>query len=145
MRSKHLKSYNIPSDQMSLSYIDAKPNFIFLILFVVGAILLVNRNNYLYGTVILLSSIIGGFFLPRTILMVFYQDYLIMYNRADKDYCALLYYDEIVSWSYIRNRKNEYLSVELIDGSNETINGFSKTIFERNMKRFLKDKQKKVN
>jgi hypothetical protein len=81
--------------------------------------------------------------MPKVILMEFYSDYLVMYNKADKDNCVLIYYDEIASWHYVWGANRDYLCIELSDGSEEIIEAFSKSLFEGNMNRFLKDKHRK--
>ena len=81
--------------------------------------------------------------MPRVVLMEFYYNYMVLYNKANKSNCVLIYYDEVISWSYMRGANRDFLVVELMDGSEELIEGFSKTLFVSNMNRFLKDKYKK--
>ncbi len=76
--------------------------------------------------------------------MEFYKDYFIMYNRADRNTCMMIYYDDVVSWHYAWSAKKDTLIVELTDGSVEKIEAFSKTLFETNMYIHLREKHKKV-
>ena len=68
---------------------------------------------------------------------------MILYNRADKDVCTLVYYDEVSSWNYARGTRRDYLYIELENGRIEKTEGFSRSLFESQMNRFLKDKSRK--
>ena len=56
----------------------------------------------------------------------------------------LIYYEDITSWYYAWGANHDYLYIELADGSKERIEAFSRSIFESNMNRFLKDKKRKI-
>ena len=143
MKSKVLKSYNIPTDQVLLSVIDAKPSALILLVTGLGMLIFMAGWSYAYGVAIMIVALCCGLFLPRDILMIFFEDYLILYNKADRSSCVLIYYDEVVSWNYSWSPTRDYLNIELIDGSIERIEAFSKTYFESKMKLYLKGKQKK--
>ena len=142
MKSKELKTYNLPSDDILISSIDAKPYFLFVILIILGIISYLFSISLFYGTILIIMSIMVLLFTPKVTLMEFFQNYLIMFNKADKNSCILIYYDEVVSWYYTKSANHDYLYIELQDGSTERIETFSKTLFESNMNRFLKDKKK---
>ena len=143
MKSKELKTYNLPKDDLLISSIDAKPGFVFLLMTILGIFLLFFENFRFYGISILFIALLTHLYFPKVTLMEFYQDYLVLYNRADNNTCVLVYYDEVISWTYNWSANRDYLNIELIDGQNERIEAFSKTIFESNMNRFLKEKKKK--
>ncbi|MBO7676520.1 MAG: hypothetical protein J6S49_03290 [Erysipelotrichaceae bacterium] len=143
MRTKELKTYNLPSDSQVIAQIDAKPNLLFFILICMGLISFVYNHDNPYGVFMTIVSVIALIYMPRVVLMEFYQDYMVMYNKADKTNCVLIYYDEVVSWTYVWGANRDFLVVEMEDGSEELIEAFSKTIFESNMNRFLRDKRKK--
>ena len=143
MKSKELKIYNLPGDNTPLSEINAKPTGILVSLMIIGCFLAVLKISIVYGLMMIVVGFICVCFMPRVTLMEFYYDYFVMYNRADRNTCVLIYYKEVVSWCYLWNAKKDTLVVELEDGSIEKIEGFSKTIFEAYMYRYLKDKHKK--
>lgn len=143
MKSKRLKTYNLPSDSYYLSRIDAKPNYLFLIMLVFGTLLLFDQATRVYGIVLDTLSLILLILSPKVVLIEFYNDYLVLYNKAEKDACTLIYYDEVISWSYLWSTNHDYLNIELEDGSEERIEAFSKALFENYMNRYLKDKKKK--
>lgn len=143
MRSKELKTYNLPSDDQLISQIDAKPSFVFYVLIVMGLVFFVYNHYNPYGLFVAIVALIALIYMPRVVLMEFYYNYMVLYNKANKSNCVLIYYDEVISWSYMRGANRDFLVVELMDGSEELIEGFSKTLFVSNMNRFLKDKYKK--
>lgn len=143
MKSKELKTHNLPKDDLLISSIDAKPNYLFVIMFLLAILLLFYENYRVYGLVTLFIAIASYLYFPKVVLMEFYQDYLVLYNRADNNTCVLIYYDEVISWNYNWSANRDYLNIELQNGENERIEAFSKTIFETSMNRFLKEKKKK--
>lgn len=143
MKSKELKTYNLPNETAVLSEINAKPTALFIILIVLGIVSLVIKLSAIYGVAMIIVGSVCICFMPRVTLMEFYYDYLVMYNRADKSSCAIIYYDEVVSWYYSWGATKDFLVIELENGNNEKIEAFSKTIFEAYMSRYLKQKHKK--
>ncbi len=143
MRSKELKTHNLPADAQIIAQIDAKPAFLFMILIAMGFTFFVMDHSNPYGAFVTIIAVIALIYMPRVVMMEFYQDYMILYNKADKTNCALIYYDEVVSWTYVWGANRDFLVVELVDGNEEIIEAFSKTIFESNMNRFLRNKRKK--
>lgn len=144
MKSKELKVYNLPNENLLLSEINAKPTFLFVILIVLGIISFAFNVPTTYSVALISIGFICFVATPRVTLMEFYSDYMITYNRADRNTCMIIYYSEVVSWHYLRNATKDTLVIELEDGSIEKVNAFSKTIFENRMVRFLKDKHKKT-
>ncbi len=143
MKSKQLKTYNLPEDSTVIAQIDAKPNYIFVILILIALFSFTMDVPRTYGIILMCVSIACLVYMPRVLLMEFYNEYLVLYNKADKSSCVLIYYDEISSWHYSRGASHDYLYIELADGTSEKIEAFSRSIFESNMNRFLKDKKRK--
>ncbi len=140
MRSKELKTYNLPTDSYFVSEINAKPTIIFLVLILVGILSFFTSIPKIYGITLLYLGFVGISLMPRVVLIEFYNDYLVLYNKADKNTCELIYYDEVASWHYSRGTTRDYLYIDLIDGTQEKIEAFSKTIFEVTLSRFIKEK-----
>lgn len=143
MKSKELKVYNLPNESTILSEINAKPTWAFLVLILVGIVSFILGLNPIYGITLIVVGIIAVIAMPRVTLMEFFSDYLILYNRADKNTCVIIYYSEVKQWYYTWSAKKDLLTIELEDGTIEQIEAFSKTIFEAHMSRYLKDKRKK--
>ena len=143
MKSKELKTYNLPKDDMVVAQIDAKPNSLFIFVILIGVLSFMFKLPVAYGVTMIIVSLCAIAYMPRVVLMEFYQDYLVLYNRADKSNCVLIYYDEVSSWYYSWSANRDYLYIELENGNVEKIEAFSKTIFESTMNRFMRDKRRK--
>ena len=144
MRSKELKTYNLPIENQVVAQIDAKPTFLFVILMTMGLIFFIYNHSNPYGVFVALIAVVALIYMPRVVMMEFYQDYLVMYNKADKSNCVMIYYDEVLSWNYVWGASRDFLVIELTNGSKEIIEAFSKTVFESHMNRFLRNKHKKT-
>lgn len=140
MKSKELKTYNLPNEIAPLSAINAKPSLLFLLLIVVGIVAIILKIQIIYCVSMIVIGVVCLLFMPKITLIEFYNDYFVMYNRADKTKCVLIYNNEVKSWYYSWSTKKDELVVELEDGTIEKIEGFSKSIFETYMNRYLKDK-----
>lgn len=143
MKSKELKVYNLPLNFKPLLIIDAKPHLWLLVFALFGIIVCINRSMLSYGIYIIALSISFLLLMPRLVMLEFYDDYMVMHNKANKSDCVLIYYEDIVSWYYNRNPNNDYLFIELEDGRVEKIEAFSKQTFESAMNRFVKDKRRR--
>ena len=143
MKSKELKTYNLPKDDMVVAQIDAKPNSLFFFVILIGVLSFMFKLPIAYGVTMIIVSLCAIAYMPRVVLMEFYQDYLVLYNRADKNNCVLIYYDEVSSWYYSWSANRDYLYIELENSNVEKIEAFSKTIFESTMNRFMRDKRRK--
>lgn len=143
MKSKELKVYNLPNDSFFICEICAKPTILFLFIFFVGVISLFFPFPKAYGLITILTALACICFMPRAVMVEFYNDYMVLYNKADKNTCSIIYYNEVSSWYYTWGTSRDFLVIELQDGNQEKIEAFSKTIFEVNMSRFLKDKHVK--
>lgn len=143
MKSKELKTYNLPNETAPLSEINAKPTLLFILMIVLGIVALFFHIQTIYGVTLILVGFICICFMPRVTLIEFYYDYFVMFNRADKSKCVLIYNDEVKSWHYSWTAKKDMLEIELEDGTVESIEAFSKTIFEAYMSRYIKNKHKK--
>ena len=143
MNSKELKRYNLPEDRYLLAVVDAKPSFILFLIFIIGLVLMVIRQ-YSVGIVVTLLATISYVALPSRVLMEFYQNYLVLYNHANKNDCEMIYYDEVVKWRYVYGINYDYVELILVDDSTHTIDAFSRSLFEGYLNKYLKDKKDKT-
>ncbi|MBQ6560510.1 MAG: hypothetical protein IJL85_06745 [Erysipelotrichaceae bacterium] len=144
MKSKELKTHNLPVDVFPISKIDAKPDWLFIVFIMLGIFSFTFDVSPFYGATLVLTSLCVLLFMPKVHLMEFFQEYLVMFNKADKNSCVLIYYDEISSWYYTWSANRDYLYIELENGTTEKIEAFSKTLFEANMNRFARGKKKTI-
>lgn len=143
MESKELKRYNLPEDRILLGIIDAKPDSYLLIVFFLGVILLLGKN-YILGMAFISLTLLAFLFLPKRVLVEFYENYLVLYNHASKNDCDMIFYDEVVKWRYSYGVSYDELEIFLVDDSVHRVDGFSKMLYETQMNRFLKDKKDKT-
>lgn len=144
MRSKELKNYNLPDNRMFNETLEAKP-FELLAVFLVASIILLVFKYYVYGFTIMAFSIICLFFLPSRRLIEFYDSYMILYNKARKDECNIIYYEDIKYWEYKTKVSYDQLIITLNDDSVQKCDGYSKVTFEKRLNKYLKDKKKHLN
>ena len=140
MRSKELKNYNLPSNRMFNEVLEAKPKVLLSILIVIGVVLLFVQY-YIYGVVLLILGFSSFLFLPNRRLIEFYDDYMIIYNKARKDECNIIYYEDVKSWEYIVKVSYDTLILYMEDGSIQKCDGYSKASFENCLNKYLRDKK----
>lgn len=145
MKSKELKVYNLPSNFTSSLVIDAKPHLFLICAIVFGIMLCFYPPSLPYGVFLICVNACFLLFMPRTIMIEYYDAYMVLHNKANKSDCVLIYYDDVTSWYYSWSGYVDYLYIELEDGTVEKIEAFSRKKFERSMNIYLKDKKKKVN
>lgn len=140
MRSKELKVYNLPADRQPSAIIDAKPYGLFMLFLVFGIVLILFNISTMYGIATIIIGLCAIMFLPKTILVEFFEDSLVLHNKASKDDCVLIYYEDVTSFIYVRGSLKDYLQIALEDGSIEKVEAFSKIIFESNMNHYCPGK-----
>ena len=143
MKSKELKAYNLPNESPALSQINAKPTWLFIVIICYGLISMILGFPKYYGIIAILVGVICTCCMPRITVMEFFNEFFVMYNHADRNTCIIIYYDEVKQWYYSWSASKDELVVELEDGRVEKVEAFSKTIFEANMNKFLRDKRRK--
>ncbi len=142
MKSKELKKYNLPEDRILLGVIDAKPTWYLFVVFLIGMFLCVFRE-YMIGLFVSSIVTLALIFLPKRVMIEFYEDYLVLYNHASKNDCEMIYYEDIVKWRYNYGINYDDLEIILTDDSTHIIDGYSRVEYETMMNRFLKDKKDK--
>lgn len=142
MKSKELKTYNLPCEQEIIHQLEVKP-YVFLVTILIIGIAYIFYNGSI-ALVLMSMSLYALFFLPDRKLLIFTEEYMVMQNKAAKDDCIMIYYDEIISWQYIRSSKVDTLVVELEDGTLEKIDCFSKRRVTKYMEEFAPNKQIKM-
>lgn len=143
MESKELKRYNLPEDRILLGIIDAKPDTYLLIIFFLGVFLLL-FGQLSIGIAFVSIAVLAFIFLPKRVLVEFYDNYLVLYNHASKNDCDMIYYNDVVKWRYNYGVSYDELQIILVDDSIHSVDGFSRMMYETQMNRFLKDKKDKT-
>ena len=122
MKSKDIKTCNLPNEDPAYK-LEVKPVPLLVVIIVVGIILLGKYPSY--GLLLVSLGVFALICLPSITLLEFMHDYLILYNKAAKTDCVMLFYDEILSWRYIKGKASDFLVIELVDGRKESIECFN--------------------
>lgn len=143
IRSKNLKIRNLPKDGRQIDQINSKP-YVFLISFLVMGILLMLCKSYLLGTILLALFLYNFCFVKNSVLIRFYEEYVVFYNHANKkDECFLLFWEDIAKWQYVRTRSDfDELQITLKDGKKVTIKCIGKQKTLRYFKRYAMPPEK---
>lgn len=145
VKSQVIKTRNLPEDLSRTAYeVHVKPWW-FLIIVLVADVFIMILKPYMISLFIplVILTLFAIFGMPDKVLVQFTPDYLVMYNRKSKDECTLVYWDEVVSWVYEYHNAADVLKLELIDGSIESVEMYSKRSVRKKMNLYAKDKEKK--
>jgi hypothetical protein len=147
MRSQYIRTRNIPdSIRKNARTIRVKPWGLLVGLFVLG-IVVVAMRSYTVGIalpilILTLFSLLG---MPDRILIQFTPDYMLVYNRHDRQECTMIYYEDVVSWQYEYHRSSDLLVFNLTDGTSEAVDMYSRHAISRCMKTYLPHKEIRTN
>lgn len=143
MKSKILRTANLANERIC-GELRTRPTGFFATLFLIGiSFLLFDRVYQAIGMLMVAFSCFSLFIAQDKVLIQFSEEYLVLHNTMDDEECKLIYWDEIVNWSYLKRTKYDYLVVELIDGTTEKMECFNRIKVENYMKVYAGDKQKK--
>ncbi len=121
MKSKVLKLRNIPYESLLLYKMNIKPTAFLVGVLVVGVVLLFFPDPITtYGIITCTITCFALVAMPDRTLLEVRNNTIIFFNRKDESECTILYYDEIVSWRYVKNRSCDFLIVETIDNETHT-------------------------
>ncbi len=145
MKSQVIKSRNLPKDYKTYEkMINVKPIGL-LIVTLVSGVLITFLKPYLAmsGISMIVLSLFCLVVMPDKELCRFTKDYLVLFNRHQKDECTLVYWDEVVSWHYEWYKTYDKMVVELIDGSCEIQEMYSIYAIKKEMELHVPNKMKK--
>jgi len=145
VKSKALKTDNLPEDRAIEYRINAKPFILLGLIIVFGTGMMFYPSFVYIGAAVVAIGLFALLFLPSRVLLEFSNDYVVVYHRVNQNECELIYYDEIVSYQYVRNPLSDYLVFELENGETIRVSCFGKTRIEMILNRYAKDKKKKTN
>lgn len=142
MRSKILKTRNIPKNVTVIQRVTLKPVFLLSMMIIVSAVILFFTSVTILGLSLLGLTSFFFFILPNHVLIEFTEEFLILYNRKSKDECTLVYWDEIMNYEYQSNNKGaDILSITLIDDTVYTIECFSRNSIRLMFNQFASNKE----
>lgn len=140
MKSKELKVYNLPVENSPIDVLDAKPYELLIGIFLFGVAITFTNISIILGSTLVVVSCFSILFLPKSVLIEFYNDHMILHNKASKEDCMLIYYEDIVSYEYKRGSFKDYLFITLTNETTENIDAFSEKTLLKKMNRFCPNK-----
>ncbi len=142
MNSKEIKAYNLPSDRKVIYHMETKPYVVLVIILIIGFLMF--AINATLAIVISATMAYAIILLPSKVIIDFCEEYVILYNRPAKSDCMMIYYDEIVSWSYKKGSVEDELLFELIDGSKERVECFNRYKVRSILNEYASDKEIRI-
>ncbi len=142
MNSKEIKAYNLPTDRKIIYHMETKPYVVLLIILLIGFLMF--AINATLAIVISATMAYAIILLPSKVIIDFCEDYVILYNRPSKTDCMMIYYDEIVTWSYKKGPVEDELIFELINGSKEKVECFNRYKVRGILSEYARDKEIRV-
>ncbi len=117
MKSKELKIYNIPREKPPLLAMNIKPRKLLFVLLWMALLLFCFSPTFsvlgLVASAICLFALVA---MPDRPLLDIYETMLVVYDDHLPDTCFCIYWDELLSWQYIRTQQTDRLRLELVDG-----------------------------
>lgn len=146
MRSQVIRIRNLPSDKIIRHTVHVKPTVLMGIFLLAGVTILFMKPYLLMAAVIMiLLALFSLFIMPDRKLCDFTDDYLVLYNQADRDRCFLIYWEDIVSWRYEWHPSLDQLVIVLVDGSTQIQEMYSRLSIQYYMDRYARGKEIKNN
>lgn len=145
MKSKELKIYNIPRDKPPFLSMNIKPRRL-LICVLWGSVIL-SCLNFEWSVIGLCGSAISVFALvamPDRTLLDIYEDKIVVYDSRQMDNCFCIFWDELLTWQYIRGTYTDRLRLELIDGQHAECDVYRSRKLFFYLHLFAKGKEKKI-
>lgn len=143
-KSRTLKIRNIPMS-LVLYRMRIKPTSFLLCMFGVGIGLVFLSEPYTtFGLLLCTTVAFALIAMPDRTLLDINLDYLMFYDPKEPDTCTILYWDEIVSWQYQKQRSCDHLVVELIDNSVHSCEVYRSSRLIKLLNQFAPGKEKRV-
>lgn len=145
MKSQVIRNRNLPKDtKVYKKIVNVKPIGLLVGTLIIGALItLLKPYMLIIGISMVILSLFCLVVMPDKELCRFTNEYLVLYNRQNKEECTLVYWDEIVSWHYEWYKTYDQLVIELIDGSSEIQEMYSIYSIKKEMELYAPGKMKK--
>ena len=145
MKSQIIRCRNLPKNPKTYEkIINVKPVGLLIVTLIVGVLITILKPYLaMSGISMIVLSLFCLIVMPDRDLCKFTKDYLVLYNRHNRDECSLIYWDEVVSWHYEWYKTYDQLVIEMIDGSTEIQDMYSIGSIKKSMNHHIPGKMKK--
>lgn len=145
MKSKELKIYNIPRENPPLMTMTIKPRkLLIIILWCSIAVFCLSQTYSMVGLVSCAICMFALVAMPDRTLLDIYESMLVIYDSHQMDSCFCIYWEELLTWQYIRSQQGDHLRVELIDGQHVECDIYRSHKLFYYLNTFAKGKEKKL-
>ena len=141
MRSQTIKVRNLPQWEVQPRTVHVKPVLALMFMGVAGIALLFVPAFAGLGVILIIISIFSLLIMPDRILIQFTPDYLVLSNHRDAETCTIIYWDDIVNWQYEYHPSVDKLLINLVNGTSESIEMYSRRAVARYMNQYAPDKE----
>ena len=143
VKSKILKTRNLPKDGKKLDSIGTKPYMIICICIVLGFFLLFTRF-YLFGIVLVILFLYYLLFVKNVVLIEFYDQYAVFYLNNGNEECFLLFWNDILKWNISESRNElDELHIVLKNREHVDLKCLGKKKIKRWFSQFVDDEKTK--
>ncbi len=119
VRSNVLKTRNLPQSSKKLDVVNSKPYLFIILLFIIG-ILFIVYDFLLIGIAITLIFGYNLLFIRNVVVTEFFEDYAVFYMDKNREECFLLFWNDILSWSYVKT-KQDFDRIEVVLKNNQKV------------------------
>ncbi|MBP3400009.1 MAG: hypothetical protein J6K75_09650 [Erysipelotrichaceae bacterium] len=117
MKSKTLKIRNIPTGNPAFFRMNVKPiEYLTAILIVSIVFLFCDAPLPTVGLILCTVICFALVATPDRTLLEINELFIVFYSPKDSTECSILYWDEILTWQYQKQRQCDHLKIELING-----------------------------
>ncbi len=145
MRSKELKIYNIPKENLPLHTMGVKPRQAILFFLLVGIGITAFYPMYMtLGLSFIAVCLFALVAMPDRRLLDIYESFIIIYDSRILNMCYCIYWEDILTWQYIRKVEGDQLQLELVDGQLVTCDAYRSRKLFLYLQTLARGKEKKV-
>ena len=143
MRSCVIKIHNLPETNEPVHHITVKPIGLLIGIIILGLVFIIRYPYFVAaGFSLIMLATFALLVMPDRTLITFTKEYMILYNLTDRTSWTMIYWEDIVNWQYERHMRNDQLVVNLVNGTSEFMDVYSKRSVARYLEQYAPGKEK---
>ncbi len=143
MRSCVIKIHNIPEMTEPVHHVTVKPTGLLIGVIILGMVFILRYPYFIAaGFSLVMLATFALLVMPDRTLITFTKEYMILYNLTDRTSCTMIYWEDVVTWQYEHHFRNDQLVVNLVDGTSEFADVYSRGSVARYLEQFAPGKEK---
>ncbi len=142
MKTQTIRIRNLPEYNGVEEKVHVKPIAFIIMMLLIGIVIAIIRSYLLLaGILLVLMALFALIIMPDKVICEFRDDYVILYNEREKTRCNMVYYEDVVSWQYEWYATVDKLVFNLVDGSSQIQEVYSKGSVKPYLDNHLPDKE----